>query len=109
MLIEGIEHGGGVGARIEEPGSLRATHDEEEVQPILGLHLEGRAATARPGQTAPDADLPEEEHASARRIVEQLPGQGEDGGMLGADREESRVVLRILEAVEDPLGGALAE
>jgi hypothetical protein len=107
--LERVQDGRGVGARVEETGPLRAAHHEQQVQPVLGLGREaGTPSTAGTGHAAADAGLPEEKGTTPCRVVEEFPGQGEDGRMLAADGQEPRLV-GILEAVEEPLRGALAE
>src|SRR5262245_65013811 len=82
---------------MEEAGLGRAADDEEDVEGVLGGEQVGLAPARRTGHPAPDADarrLHEQEAAAGRRVAQQFPRQGENGGMLARDGEQAGGVDR---------------
>ena len=107
-----VEHGGGIGPRVEKAGTLGPADDEEQVKPLLGLDLERLTPAGHAGQAAADADsrvLVEQECPASPRVTEQFPGEPKNCRRLGTDGEQASLIVGILEGVEEALRRAIAE
>ncbi len=98
MLFQRIEHRPRIGPRINEPGITRTADHKQQMQVFLRLDGKRRASAGSARDPAADANVRLfAKQERARRIVQQLPRQGEDRRIQRVDGEHAL------------LGGTLAE